>query len=50
MKAFDRALSLEIDRLHFELDCICYKRGWKMALYRWWLRWQLKRAERRIPG
>ncbi len=49
MQPFDRELSLQVDMLHFQLDCICYKRGLLMALYRLWLRWQLNRLEARIP-
>lgn len=39
---FDKALSLRIDTLHQALETA-------KGIRRWWLRWQLRRAERRIP-
>lgn len=40
--SFDRNLSLRIDALHVALETAT-------GLRRWWLRWQLRRAERKIP-
>lgn len=42
MTRFDHALSLRIDMLHVRIEATT-------GLRRWWYRWQLRRAERRIP-
>lgn len=46
---FDRKLSLAIDAIHDRLDRLCAERGWRAWCMRLWLRWKLRRLERRIP-
>lgn len=49
MTVFDRKLSLAIDAIHDELNCLTGTRGIFAALRRLWLHLCLRRLERRIP-
>lgn len=46
---FDRRLSLAIDAIHCELDRLRYARGWWVTWRCAFLRWKLRRLERKIP-
>lgn len=46
---FDRRLSRSIDAIHCELDRLHFVQGWRAQLRRAYLRWKLRRLERRIP-
>lgn len=49
MTAFDRRLSLSIDRCHDALNTLHPRRGlWAWALRRVW-KWRLRRLERNLP-
>lgn len=47
---FDRRLSRQIDLCHWQLDLLAGHCGLWTWLYRAWLRWRLRRLERRIPA
>lgn len=46
---FDRRLSLAIDAIHDQLDRLSCVPGWRAWVWRLYLRWQLRRLERKIP-
>lgn len=46
---FDRRLSLAIDAIHFEIDRLSCDPSWWAAWRRIYLRFKLRRLERRIP-
>lgn len=49
MKNYDRRLSLAIDAIHWELDQLANRTGFRVLVRRWWLRRELRKLEGQIP-